>query len=261
MNTDTLTPLDPQNEGLAMLHDKVAVITGAGNGIGKAIARTFMREGARVVASDIVGAEATAAELGSMAIAVPADVTREGDVEALFARAIEQFGRVDILVNVAGNPGSRRGSEITLQEFHEICSVHLQGTALCCKYAIRAMTAAGGGAIVNISSAASMGCDSKISPVYSAAKAGVNSLTKSIAVLHGKDGIRANAIVVGFTLSEKNLRAPAEVLESIASRNALGRGGHPEEQAEVAAFLASERASFLTGALVPVDGGWTARLA
>jgi NAD(P)-dependent dehydrogenase (short-subunit alcohol dehydrogenase family) len=176
----------------------------------------------------------------------------------MFAHAVEEFGRVDILVNVAGNPGARRGPEVTAEEYEDLTSVHLRGTLLCNKHAVRAMSSGGGGAIVNFSSVASLNADDAISMVYSAAKAGINSITKSIAVQYGT---KANAIAPGFTLSTKNLAVPPEIVEERASRTALRRAGQPEEQAHVAAFLASDRASFVTGVVIPVDGGWSARLA
>jgi NAD(P)-dependent dehydrogenase (short-subunit alcohol dehydrogenase family) len=131
---------------------------------------------------------------------------------------------------------------------------------LCCKHAVRAMQLAGGGSIVNISSVASLNTEGRTAAAYAAAKAAVNSFTKTIAVRHGRDGIRANAIAPGFTHSETNLRAPAALLEEMDAKSALGRGCDPEEQAQVAAFLASDRASFLSGAIIPVDGAWSARM-
>lgn len=246
-----------------LLEGKVAVITGAGNGIGKSCAEVFVREGARVVLADISGTEGDVARaLGANAVAMKVDVRNEDEVEALFVFALETFGKVDILANIAGNAGSRRGEEITVDEFEDITSVHLRGTMLCNKHAVRAMKRNGtGGAIVNISSAAAANADPGISMVYASAKAGINSVTKHIAILHGREGIRANSIVVGFTLSDKNRKAPQDIQDSLASRSALGRPGLPEEQAQVIAFLASDRASFVTGAIIPVDGGWTARLA
>jgi NAD(P)-dependent dehydrogenase (short-subunit alcohol dehydrogenase family) len=118
-----------------------------------------------------------------------------------------------------------------------------------------------GSAIVNFSSVASLNADEQISVAYSAAKAGINSLTKSFAIQHGPQGIRVNAVAPGFTLSAKNMTVPQEIFEDRASRAALRRAGRPEEQAYAAAFLASDRASFVTGVVIPVDGGWSARLA
>jgi NAD(P)-dependent dehydrogenase (short-subunit alcohol dehydrogenase family) len=169
------TPLPPEpNRHIGLLQDKVAVITGAGvaEGIGATCAALFVKEGAQVLVADISGAQDdTAAELGTSAAACPVDVSREDDVEAMFAEAVRQFGRVDVLVNVAGNPGGRRGAEVTVEEYESLTAVHLRGTFLTNKHAVRAMLSAGGGAIVNFSSAASFNVDALISPVYSAAKA------------------------------------------------------------------------------------------
>lgn len=247
---------------IGMLDGKVAVITGAGRGIGKVIAQLFVGEGAKVLVADFSGEQdQTAAELGDVAVPFQADVRREEDIEAMFAKAIDAFGRVDASIHVAGNPGGRGGPEITREEFDAFTQIHLGGMMFCCKHAVRAMLKSGGGSIVNFSSAASMNHDEMISFAYSAAKAGINSLTKSYAVHHGKDGIRCNAIAPGFTLSEKNSNLPEAINAKMVGRAALGRGGDPSEQAAVAAFLASDRSSFVTGVTIPVDGGWTARLA
>lgn len=250
------------HQPIGLLEGKVAVVTGAGRGIGKVIARTFLQEGARVLAADFTGEQNdTAAELGPDVVACHADVTREEDIEAMFARALEVFGRVDASIHVAGNPGGRWGDEVTVEEYEAVTSVHLRGMLLCSKHAVRAMLRSGGGSIVNFSSAASFNHEERISFVYSAAKAGINSLTKSYAVHHGRQGIRCNAIAPGFTLSEKNIAVPSHIGEQMHAKAALNRSGLPEEQAAVAAFLASDRASYLTGVTIPVDGGWTARLA
>lgn len=245
-----------------LLDGKVAVITGAGTGIGKVIAQTFVREGARVLVADITGAEQqTASELGPTAVAFNCDVRREDQVEAMISHALEAFGKLDVLANVAGNPGGRRAPEVSQEEYEQITGVHLLGTLLCNKHAIRAMLRNGGGSIVNISSVASLNADNRLSPVYSAAKAGINSATKAFAVQYGPQNIRVNAIACGFTLSQKNMAAPPHVMSELSAKAALKRAGRPEEQAEVAAFLASDRASFVSGVIIPVDGGWTARLA
>ncbi|MCB2073659.1 MAG: SDR family oxidoreductase [Novosphingobium sp.] len=245
-----------------MLQGKTAVVTGAGTGIGRVIARRFVAEGARVLVSDFSGEqEDTAAELGEAAVAFQADVRHEAEIEEMFAQALEALGRLDISVHVAGNPGGRWGEEITEEEFDAFTQTHLKGMMFCCKHAARAMLPAGGGAIVNFSSTASLNYDPLISFGYSAAKAGINSLTKGFAGRYGKDGIRVNAIAPGFTLSEKNRNVPEQVMASLSARAMLGRAGTPEEQASVALFLASDLASFVTGLTIPVDGGWTARLA
>ena len=245
-----------------LLAGKVAVITGAGRGIGKVLANVFVREGAKVLVADVTGEEKqTAEEIGASAVPFTVDVTREDQIEAMFGAALKAFGRVDASVHVAGNPGGRRGDEVTLEEYEQLTSVHLRGMLFCTKHAVRAMLPTGGGAIVNFSSLASFNADLLISPVYAAAKAGINSMTKSFAAQYGTKGIRVNAVAPGFTLSEKNQAAPAEIMQRMTAKAALGRGGQPEEQAQVAAFLCSDRASFVTGVIIPVDGGWSARLA
>lgn len=245
-----------------LLEGKVAVITGAGRGIGRVIARMFVAEGARVLVSDFSGEEEDAAvELGADAVAFRADVTSEADIEAMFGRALEAFGRVDASIHVAGNPGGKWGDEISEEEFDAYTAVHLKGMMFCCKHAVRAMVPNGGGSIVNFSSAASYNYDPMISFAYSSAKAGINSLTKGFAGRYGPKGVRVNAVAPGFTLSEKNMAVPEPAASILRGKAALGRAGFPEEQAAVVAFLASDRASFVTGITVPVDGGWTARLA
>ncbi|PJK20436.1 SDR family NAD(P)-dependent oxidoreductase [Mycolicibacterium goodii] len=253
--------LSDASSASALLAGKVAVVTGGGNGIGEVCARLFVSEGARVIVADYSGRQdEVASTLGTSAHAVQVDVRVEDSVDQLFARAEKHFGPVDILINVAGTPGGRRGDDVSRQEFDDLISVHLLGTMLCNQRAIRSMSVAGG-SIVNFSSVASLGGDDLISPAYAAAKAGINALTKSLAVRYGPDNIRVNAIAPGFTLSAKNQAAPAEIVAERAAKAALGRAGQPAEQAAVAAFLASDRSSFVTGVVLPVDGGWSCRLA
>jgi NAD(P)-dependent dehydrogenase (short-subunit alcohol dehydrogenase family) len=252
----------PTHPPIGLLEGKVAVITGAGRGIGKVTAKIFASEGAKVLVADVSGSETdAAAEIGPAAVPFHIDVTREEQIQAMYAAALEAFGRVDASVHLAGPSGGRRSGEVTVEEYEELTRGHLLGMLLCSKHAVRAMVPTGGGAIVNFSSVGSLNAGRSPSIAYAAAKAGINSMTKSFAVEFGPKGIRANAIAPGFTLSEKNRSAPPELMSELIGKAALRRGGQPEEQAQVAAFLCSDRASFVTGTIIPVDGGWSARLA
>src|SRR5258708_8060940 len=200
------------------LQDKIAVVTGAGAGIGAVTAELFVSEGAQVLAADVSGRqEAVAADLGEAARPFQVGLTQEDQIEAMFAYAASAFGRVDILVNVAGNPGGRRGEEITVEEYDSITSVHVKGTLFTNKHAARTFAGSGGGAIVNFSSAASFNIDPKISLAYSAPKAPATSPTTSSPAHYGPYGVRANAVAPGFTLSEKNRAIPDDVARELAS--------------------------------------------
>jgi NAD(P)-dependent dehydrogenase (short-subunit alcohol dehydrogenase family) len=248
---------------MGILGGKVAVITGSGRGIGKACAEVFVREGAQVLAADMSGAEKdTAAELGAAVVPSHTDVSKEDDVAGMIAAALDAFGRVDALLNVAGPKGGRSGGELfDLGNYEVQTDVNLKGVLLCMKHAVPAMLQSGGGSIVNISAATALNVEKRASVTYMAVKAGIVAMTKAVAVEYGPQGIRANVIAPGYTLSDLNRALPAEVLAEMCPKSALGRGGEPREQAEVAAFLASDRASFVTAAVIPVDGGWTAKLA
>jgi NAD(P)-dependent dehydrogenase (short-subunit alcohol dehydrogenase family) len=246
---------------MPLLDGKVAVITGAAQGIGYACARVFVREGAKVLIVDFSGAEEqAAASLGPAAVPYHADVSKENEIEAMFAAALNTFGRVDAALHVAGTQGGRP-LEITAEDYEHMTATNLRGVLLSCKHAVRAMLRTGGGSIVNFSSVGALNVEDRAPITYAAAKAGVHSLTKAIAVEYGPKGVRANVIAPGFTLTELTRQASPEILRIMSQKAALKRAGLPEEQAEVAAFLASDRASFVTAAVIPVDGGWSARLA
>ena len=245
---------------MGFLDGKVAVITGAGSGMGKASVKVFVREGAKVVAGDISGAERdTAAEVGASVLPVHCDVTKEADVEAMMAAAVAKFGRVDAVLNVAGIADGCMLDDVTMGLYDRIMDVNLRGVLLGMKHGIRALLQSGGGSIVNWSSIGGLNGALGTS-VYSASKAGVIAATKVGAVEYGARGIRVNVICPGFILTEIMGAAGADI-PGIKEKAALGRAGLPHEVAEVGAFLASDRASFITGAVIPVDGGWAAKLA
>lgn len=246
---------------MGLLEGKVAVITGAGSGMAKASVRVFVREGARVVAADISGAEKdTAAAVGEGVLPVHCDVTREDDIEATVRAAVKEFGRLDAMLNVAGIADPARITDITQEHYDRILDVDLRGVLFGMKHGIRAMLAAGnGGSVINWSSIGGIG-GSAYTGVYNAAKHGVVGATKCAAIEFGRKAIRVNAICPGFIHTEI-MGANPDAMPGVTEKAALGRGGQPEEVAEVAAFLASDKASFVSGAIIPVDGGWSAKLA
>jgi NAD(P)-dependent dehydrogenase (short-subunit alcohol dehydrogenase family) len=245
---------------MGLLDGKVAVVTGAGSGMGKATVEVFVREGARVVAADVSGAESdTAGEVGEGVLPVHCDVTQERDVEAMVAATVSEFGRVDVVCNVAGIADAAMLADVTMEQYDRLMDVDLRGVLLGMKHGIRAMLETGqGGAIVNWSSTGGLN-GSIFTGVYSAAKAGVIAITKTAAVEYGAQGIRVNCLCPGFIYTA--MSAGGENIPGILEKAALNRGGQAEEVAEVAAFLASDRASFVSGVVLPVDGGWAAKLA
>jgi NAD(P)-dependent dehydrogenase (short-subunit alcohol dehydrogenase family) len=248
---------------MAELDGKVAVITGAGSGMARATTKVFVREGARVLAADISGREEdTAAELGDAVVPFRCDVTKEDQVEAMFAAALEAFGRVDAVLNVAGIGTAGSLAEVTMEEYDRTMDVDLRGVWLGTKHGINTMLPTGGGVIVNWSSTGGLNATPFPVSVYSAAKAGVIAFTKAAAVEYGTEGVRAIAICPGFIETEMSGGpGAAERFPNLVQGTALKRGGQPEEVAELASFLCSDRATYITGAVITVDGGMTATLA
>ena len=242
------------------LEGKIAVITGAGSGMARASARVFVREGARVLGADISGREQeTAEELGDAFVPFHADVSQEADVEAMFAAALQAFGKVDAVLNVAGIGSGGPLADATVDEYERIMAVNLLGVMLGTKHGIRTMVPTGGGAIINWSSTGGMSGSKTPTGIYCASKAGVISFTKQAAIEYARDGIRANAICPGLIITElSGGREAIEKFPQLVKGAPMRRAGEPEEVAELACFLASDRAPFLTGAVIPIDGGLTA---
>jgi NAD(P)-dependent dehydrogenase (short-subunit alcohol dehydrogenase family) len=247
------------------LDHKVALVTGGAQGIGAAIAERFLEAGAAVAIFDIDGAAARAAVarlcgLGRV-LALEGDVANESDVEAAVRRTAVELGRLDVLVNNAGIEAPGRIPDYACADWDRQLGVNLKGAFLFAKYAIPQMRGRGG-AIVNISSvhafASYAGC-----AAYDASKAGLLALTRTLALDHGPDGIRVNAICPGYIDTplldqwRATLADPEQTERQVLAAHPLGRIGTPRDVAEAALFLASDAASFISGATLVVDGGMT----
>ncbi|WP_340265802.1 SDR family NAD(P)-dependent oxidoreductase [Sphingobium mellinum] len=245
-----------------ILDGKVALITGAGSGIAAAAARLFHKEGARIVLADVSGKEAElAAELGERAVACRADVSQSADVQAMIDKAIAEFGQLDILCNVAGITGPRGSLEVALEEdFDRVIAVNIRSLLLCSKYALPHLVSGGGGVIVNISSAVALIGMPGLA-VYSATKGAIIAMTRTIAAEYASKGVRANVICPGgieTPIYLEDLAKNPEAVRKSVEQIPAGRVGKPEEIAQAMLFLASDASSYMTGAVVPVDGGQTA---
>jgi NAD(P)-dependent dehydrogenase (short-subunit alcohol dehydrogenase family) len=240
------------------LTDKVAIVTGAGAGIGAATVAAFHAEGAKVVAVDISGGEAgLAAQLGDGCVGIHADVSQNSDVQRMVAVAVERFGRLDVLHNNAGidAPACDTG-EYSEEVFDQVWAVNGRGVFLGMRYAIPAMLASGGGSIINTASvAASVVFPGKIA--YCAAKGAVIMLTKTTAVEYAARGIRVNSICPGMTQTGHHHLLPRELIEGVLGATPMGRVAQPSEIADLAVYLASDESRFVTGASVVIDGGYT----
>ncbi len=243
---------------------RVAIITGGGSGLGRVLAHRFAGEGAAVVVADVVeqGASAVASdvsEAGGKSLAQTADVTNPADVEAMVGAAREAFGSVDILVNNAAKATDADFLSLSEEAWDEDVAIALKGSFLCSQAVLAGMTENRSGVILNISSVNALAYFGN--EAYSAAKAGILSLTRSLAVRYGPFGVRVNAIAPGTLRTpawEQRRQKDPEVFERVARWYPLGRIGDPEDVAGAALFLASDEAAWISGAVLPVDGGLTA---
>ena len=249
-----------------MFEGNVAIVTGGGSGIGRSTAELYAREGASVMVADIDadGGQQTVDMIessGGKAAFVEANVSSPTDCEALVARAVERFGRLDYACNNAGIPGEQTPTaDYSIEGWQSLISINLSGVFYCMKYEILAMLESGGGSIVNMASILGhVGFAG--SPAYVSSKHGVIGLTENVALEYGAHGIRANAVGPGFirTPMISILEQDPEVMQQIVAMHPIGRLGTPEEVAELVIWLSSDKASFVTGGYYPVDGGYLAR--
>ncbi len=240
------------------LEGKTALVTGAAGGIGSAIAVRFADEGADVACTDIdlAGAEAVAGRIraaGGKVVALEHDVARRDSWEAAVARTLEAFGALDILVNNAGITRDRTLLKMTDEEWDAVIDVHLRGTFLGCQHGLAAMQERGWGRIINLSSYALLGAFGQTN--YAAAKAGIVGVTRTVALEAARYGVLVNAIAPGSVDTPMLRAVPEDLLAGYREDIPLKRFAEPTEIAAVAAFLASDDASYLTGQTIHVDGG------
>ena len=246
---------------------KVALVTGAGSGIGRAAAQIFAREGAKVAAADVnqASAEETVGLIrtaGGEAFGLQADVSKAAEVEAMVAAVVETYGRLDCAFNNAGIEGALASTaDYTEADWAPVIAVNLTGVWLCMKYEVPRMLETGGGAIVNTSSAAGL-LGAPRMPAYVASKHGVVGLTKTAALEYAKSGVRVNAVcpgVIDTSMVGRLKERRPRMFEKIVRGEPIGRIGQPEEIAETAVWLCSDAASFVTGHAMSVDGGIVAQ--
>lgn len=251
---------------MSEMQGKVALVTGGGSGIGRSCVEAFARNGAAVIVSDVDeggGAESVrlVESAGGRATFVRADVSQPADCEAMIGKAIEHFGRLDYACNNAGIGGEQNMiADTSVDGWQKVIAINLSGVFYCMKYEIPAMLRNGGGAIVNMASIlGAVGFAN--SAAYVAAKHGVLGLTQNASLEYSAQNVRVNTVGPGFIRTPliAELENDRQAYEMLVSLHPIGRLGQPEEVAELVVWLCSDRASFVTGAYIPVDGGYLAR--
>jgi len=247
---------------------KVAIVTGSGHGLGAETARVLASQGAKVAVADIEldAARGVAAEIeaqGGQALAVGVDLTSESEIQAMVAKVVARFGRIDVLhnnaaaLNVAQRQADRDVCNVALEAWDRALDVNTRGAMLCCKHIVPVMLGQGGGSIIHSTSGFGLLGDVTLT-AYAASKAALMALSRSVAAQYGKQGIRSNAIMIGFVVNDHAQKSvPDEIKQILLAQHLTPELGRPRQIADVVAFLASEESSFITGATIPVDGGFT----
>ncbi len=243
-----------------MFNEKVAVITGGASGIGLATAKKLLGEGANVVLVDWnQDVSDIAKSLSNNCIGIRCDVSSDTDVQKCVSEVIERYGHIDYLVANAGiGGGPNKAHEVSVDEWNKVIGVNQTGIFLMNKYVIGEMLKTGGGAIVNTSSMYGL-VGTTMSFAYSASKGAINQMTRSLALTYARDNIRVNAIAPGYVDTPILASVPKEMKDAMANQLPVGRLGEDTEIANLICYLLSDNATFITGAIVPIDGGFTAQ--
>jgi NAD(P)-dependent dehydrogenase (short-subunit alcohol dehydrogenase family) len=241
---------------------KIVIVTGGASGLGRDAAIAFGREGAKVLVADIADGEGTSSAIkdaGGEALFVRTDVRKAADVESMVKRCVELYGGVDYAFNNAGISGAFSPlADYDPDTWNDVLAVNLTGVFLSMRYEIPEIIRRGGGAIVNLSSAAGIKSSSDVGPAYNASKHGIVGLSKGAAVQYADKGVRINVVCPGLIrtpLSEKTLLRDEPTARAIIAKHPIGRVGEPREVTSLVLWLCSDESSFVTGAIIPVDGG------